>query len=191
MRGIHQPYELTLYSRKILEYEVLSMEKEFELAWRYRMGDSGAGQAIIDANLRLVLKISRAYFHYDQDPLDIIHAGNAGLVKALETFDPAGDIRFSRHAVWWVHKYIWNFVHGIGRETTAPAGGAPFSLPLRAKVFMKRGVSWFNSLMGSKTRNNDIQSFRQRHAAPLSSGETLSHLTVVKNLPWKESSMKN
>jgi hypothetical protein len=188
MRGIHQPYELTLYSRKINEYEILPMDKELELAWRYRMGNAEAGQAIINANLRVALKISRAYFHYEQNPEDIINAGNMGLVKALEMFDPDKGVRFSRHAVWWVHKHIWNFVHKNSRGTSGHGDGASPSLPRRFTSIMKRSVSWITFLMVTKTRVMSIHPLRGRTLASLPS---MGHLTLVKSAPRKGSSWRN
>jgi RNA polymerase sigma factor (sigma-70 family) len=111
MRGIHQPYKLSLYSKRVNEFETLPLKRERDLARRYMIGDVHAGQLIINANLRLSLKISKSYYHHALNPLDIIQEGNMGLVKALDMFDPEKGIRFSFHAVWWVHKYISDFLH--------------------------------------------------------------------------------
>jgi hypothetical protein len=191
MRGIHQPYLLTLCTQKVHEYEILTMEKERELALRYRMGDAEAGHAIINANLRLPLRIGRAYFHHDQNPLEIIQAGNTGLIKALETFDPYKDIRFSHHATWWVHKHIWNFVHASCSVSSAPSAVMAFSFPRRAKVFVQRGLSWISSLMDLKIVKNNIKPFYVRHLLLRSSMPARGHLAVVKNGPWKDPSLRN
>lgn len=111
MRNNHQPYELASYSKRINEYPNLTLEEELELAERYRRGDKEAGQAIINANLRLALKISRTYFYIGHSPLEIVQEGNMGLVKALTMFEPERNIRFFSYAVWWVHAYIKKFVH--------------------------------------------------------------------------------
>jgi RNA polymerase sigma factor (sigma-70 family) len=116
MRGIHQPYELSLYSKRVNEFEALPPERELELARRYRMGDVDAGQVIINANLRLSLKISKSYYHHARNPLDIVQEGNMGLVKALDKFDPDKGITFSSHAAWWVHTCIRNFIQNDSQQ---------------------------------------------------------------------------
>lgn len=116
MRGIHQPYELSLYSKRVNEFEALPPERELELARRYRIGDVDAGQVIINANLRLSLKISKSYYHHACNPLDIVQGGNMGLVKALDKFDPEKGITFSSHAAWWVHKCIRDFIRNDSQQ---------------------------------------------------------------------------
>jgi RNA polymerase sigma factor (sigma-70 family) len=111
MRGIHQPYKLSLYSKRVNEFEALPLERELELARRYQRGDVDAGKVIINANLRLSLKISKFYYHHEYNPLDIIQEGNMGIVRALDTFDPEKRVGFSVHAVWWVHKFIRDLIY--------------------------------------------------------------------------------
>jgi hypothetical protein len=44
MKNRNQPYELALYAKSINCFEVLSLEKELELARRYQAGDQKAGK---------------------------------------------------------------------------------------------------------------------------------------------------
>ncbi|HNY63992.1 MAG TPA: sigma-70 family RNA polymerase sigma factor [Deltaproteobacteria bacterium] len=121
MKSNYQPYELSLYSKRINEYPNLTLEEELELARRYREGDKKAGQSIINSNLRLALKISRAYFHHGHNPLEIVQEANMGLVKALTMFEPERNIRFFSYAVWWVHAHIKKFVYKSSRGTLGHA----------------------------------------------------------------------
>ncbi len=117
MGGRHQPYELALYAKRIHEHRILSLEEELELARQYRNGNTEAGQQIINANLRLALKISRPYFYHGHNPLEIVQEGNLGLVRALALFNPDRGIKFFGYAVWWVHAYIRNFIYKNSRST--------------------------------------------------------------------------
>jgi RNA polymerase sigma factor (sigma-70 family) len=117
MKSNQQPYELALYAKRINEYGNLTLEEELALARRYQKGDKEAGQGVINANLRLALKISRTYFYLGHNPLEIVQEGNMGLVKALTMFDPDRNIRFFSYAVWWVHAYIKKFVYRSSRAS--------------------------------------------------------------------------
>jgi RNA polymerase sigma-32 factor len=50
------------YYREIQQYPTLTHEKEYELAKQYQKGDEAAGQQLIQANLRFVVRVSRKYF---------------------------------------------------------------------------------------------------------------------------------
>ncbi len=117
MRKKSHPYELALYSKKVNEYEPLTLERELELARQYKNGNSEAGQAIIHANLRLSLTICRKYFYHGHNPLEIVQEGNMGLVKALTMFDPDRGLKFFSYAVWWVQAYVRNFIYKSSRGT--------------------------------------------------------------------------
>lgn len=103
--------DLEIYARRIRDYPLLSREEEVELAHRYRQGDIGAGQRIISANLRFVVKISQSYFHMGYRPLEIIQEGNMGLVKAITRYDPDKGVRFICYAIWWIKAYIKNYIY--------------------------------------------------------------------------------
>lgn len=117
MKNNHQPYELALYAKRIHEFQIFSLEEELDLARRYKKGDTKAGEAIINANLRLALKVSRPYFYHGHNPLEIVQEANMGLVKALTMFEPERGIKFFSYAVWWVKAYIRKFVYKSSRES--------------------------------------------------------------------------
>jgi RNA polymerase sigma-32 factor len=103
--------DFELYTRKIKDYALLTPEEELDLARQYKQGDVGAGQKIVTANLRFVVKIAQSYFHLGYGPLEIVQEGNMGLVRALARFDPDMGVRFICYAIWWIKAYIKNFIH--------------------------------------------------------------------------------
>ena len=60
-------------------------------------GDAAARDRLIRHNLRLVAHIAKKYYAADT-PEDLISTGSIGLIKAVNTFDPARGIKFSTYA---------------------------------------------------------------------------------------------
>ena len=77
-----------LYMREIAQIELVSAEEEIELAALIRQGDEKARTRLVNANLRLVVKIARDYSNYGVPLVDLISEGNIGLMRAVEKYDP-------------------------------------------------------------------------------------------------------
>jgi RNA polymerase primary sigma factor len=101
---------LQLYFNQIKAFPLLSFEEELEMAERIQHGDSAAQQKLVESNLRLVVKIARAYLRNDISFLDLIQEGNIGLMHAAEKYDPAKRVRFATYANWWIRQSINRFL---------------------------------------------------------------------------------
>jgi RNA polymerase primary sigma factor len=97
---------LQLYLQEIGRVALLTPEQEIELAARIKRGDEKARAHMIQANLRLVVKIAYDYSHLGLPLLDLISEGNIGLMKAVERFDPAKGGKLSTYAAWWIKQSI-------------------------------------------------------------------------------------
>lgn len=97
---------LRSYYSAIKRIPLLTAEDERDLSTRVFAGDEEARRRLIEANLRLVVKIARAYVTPDMPLLDLIQEGNIGLIKAAEKFDGARLVRFSTYASWWIRQAI-------------------------------------------------------------------------------------
>jgi RNA polymerase primary sigma factor len=75
---------------------------------------------MINANLRLVLFISKKYQNRGLCFLDIVQEGNLGLIKAVERFDHRLGYKFSTYATWWIRQAISRAISDKGRTIRIP-----------------------------------------------------------------------
>lgn len=81
------------------EAEVLSHAEFLSLLSMARAGDLAARDKIVRSNLRLVMSIASRFQDAGEDLDELFQVGCIGLLKALDRFDPAFDVRFSTYAV--------------------------------------------------------------------------------------------
>jgi len=97
---------LKLYLQEIGKTPLLTPEEEVSLARRIQKGDEKARNHMVQANLRLVVKIANDYNNFGLPLLDLVSEGNIGLVKAVERFDPDKGGKLSTYAAWWIKQSI-------------------------------------------------------------------------------------
>ena len=103
-----QPERSTIkqYLAEIGKVPLLTPAEEVALAKKIKRGDREARNHMIQANLRLVVKIAHDYKDFGLPLLDLISEGNIGLIKAVERFDPAKGGKLSTYAAWWIKQSI-------------------------------------------------------------------------------------
>lgn len=97
---------ITLYLREIGRVKLLTPREEIELAARVKEGDEEARNEMIQANLRLVVKIAQAYEGIGVPLPDLISEGNIGLTRAVERFDPDKGAKLSYYSAFWIKQAI-------------------------------------------------------------------------------------
>lgn len=108
------------YFSAISGFKSLSKEEEIELFKRYKEGDDSAYNQIVEANLRLVVKVARRYMNRGIAMLDLIEEGNLGLLHAIKKFEVERGFRFSTYSIWWIKQYIERAIMNQSRQIRLP-----------------------------------------------------------------------
>ncbi len=102
---------MAVYMRETRRYPLLTPDEEHALATRLvEHGDTQAARKLIEANLRLVVKIAYEYRRAHKNLLDLVQEGNIGLIQAVSKFDPYRGVKLSSYAAFWIRAYILKFV---------------------------------------------------------------------------------
>jgi len=125
------------YFKQIKAFPLLSFEEELELSKRIGNGDQEALHKLINANLRLVIKIARPYVTADTQFMDLVQEGNMGLMKAAQKYDYQKNVRFCTYANWWIRQYITRYLANKSRIVR---------LPHRKEEMLKKIQHTYNSL---------------------------------------------
>ncbi len=84
----------------------LSAEEEEVLFLKMREGSGDARNALIEHNLRLVIHIVKKYYASAREAEDLVSIGTVGLIKAIDTFNPALGARFATYGAKCVQNEI-------------------------------------------------------------------------------------
>lgn len=95
-----------MYLKEIGKIDLLTFASEVELAKEIELGSKSAREALINANLRLVVSIAKKYIGRGLTFLDLVQEGNQGLMRAVEKFDWHRGFKFSTYATWWIRQAI-------------------------------------------------------------------------------------
>jgi RNA polymerase primary sigma factor len=112
---------LTQYLGRVRGGRLLDADEEKTLSRRAHRGDLRARQRLIECNLRLVISIAKKYRGRGVAFEDLIQEGNAGLIRAVEKFDPEMGNRFSTYATWWIRQAVTRAVADHARTVRLPA----------------------------------------------------------------------
>ena len=141
------------YLRTISRVPLLTDEEELHLGRLVRtwLDDTEATVAIqrkgkralqrfVTANLRLVVSVVTKYRrrvrHLPIEPIDLIQAGNIGLIRAAEKFDPARGYRFSTYAYWWIRQAVSRHIQEHSSMIRVPYPLA--NLAMKVDVLMQK-----------------------------------------------------
>jgi len=162
------------YMQDVNSYKLLDTEETEELVLRYQnKGDLQAGNELITANLRLVVKIAGDFQKYWTNSfLDLVQEGNIGLIKAINKFEPSRGIKFSYYATFWIRAYILKYIMDNWRlvklGTTQAQRKLFYKLNKEKKLLEAQGIKPESGLLANRldVREQDIIEMEQRFNGP-------------------------
>ena len=108
---------LIRYERETREAKVTAIVRE---AKGFKRHVDHARDALILANLRLVVHIAKKYLNHGISFMDLIQEGNIGLMKAVEKFEYERGNKFSTYAYWWIKQAIERAIADKARVIRIP-----------------------------------------------------------------------
>jgi len=137
---------LSLYLRQMSRVPLLAKEDEVALAQRIEHGraaqqslDAGglpadkagalegkvrdgqsARERLAEANTRLVVSVAKKYRGYGLPFMDLVQAGNVGLLRAIDRFDHRRGFKFSTYATWWIRQAVTRSLNSHKRTIRVP-----------------------------------------------------------------------
>ena len=103
---VRESVALDKYLNDISKIEMLTGNREAELAVLIREGSQEALEELTSANLRFVVSVAKQYQNQGLSLPDLINEGNVGLLKAAKRFDETKGFKFISYAVWWIRQSI-------------------------------------------------------------------------------------
>ncbi len=159
---------LRAYFSQIKKSRLLTFEEELALSKRVLDGDDAARQTLIEANLRLVVRIAKKYMTRDVALLDLIQEGNLGLIKAASKYDFHKRVRFSTYASWWIKQAI---VRALSNKRRT------IRLPHRKEEKLRKINKAYNSLSQELKRTPNIEEIAEELGLKMREVETIMQLS--------------
>jgi RNA polymerase primary sigma factor len=111
----------------LADTEVVRLAKMLEKA--NKKGDKStatrAKKKLVSANLRLVVSIAKRFSNCGMPLLDLIQAGNIGLMKAVDGFNYKLGFKFSTYASKWIQAAITRTISNQARTVRIPVNVIP------------------------------------------------------------------
>jgi RNA polymerase primary sigma factor len=149
---------LRLYFRDIgripllTNQEVIKLAKELERARKKgnKSTMTKVKKKLVSSNLRLVVSIAKKFSNCGMPLLDLVQAGNIGLMKAVDGFDYKLGFKFSTYASKWIQAAITRTISNQVRTVRIPVN----VIPAMKKV--DRSVQKLNGKLGRRPTNAEV-----------------------------------
>ena len=118
----------------------LTPEQEKALLTRMMAGDAAARDDLITHNLRLVVYLAKKYENSGVPQEDMISIGTIGLIKAVNTFTPARNIKLATYASRCIENEILMFLRKNSSQRTEVSFDEPLNTDWDGKELLLSDV---------------------------------------------------
>lgn len=139
---------LNSYLKDIAKYKVLDSSEISKLVIKAQNGDESARTKLIQANLRFVVTFAKQYQNRGISLMDLISAGNEGLIKCIDKYDINKGTAFLTYAGWWIKQSIYNIIYSHGNE---------IRLPVTQRLLVIKILDATNRFIQKHSRNPSIE----------------------------------
>lgn len=114
VKKISDLFEIDVQDVDIIDSNYL--ERQFDYIIKYYV----TYNEIVEANLRLVVPAAKRNAGKGLEFMDLVQAGNLGLMKAVYRFDVTKGTKFSTYATWWIKQSVNRTIADLGKTIRIP-----------------------------------------------------------------------
>ena len=111
---------LVTYLRDISKYKILDSSEINELIIEAQKGNDIARNKVVNSNLRFVVTIAKQFQHRGVPLMDLIEAGNLGLIYSVDKFNVDKGFTFLSYAIWWIKQFIYKSIYWTSKVVRLP-----------------------------------------------------------------------
>ena len=137
--------------------EPLDQEEEKLLVGKYMQGDATAKSKLIEHNLRLVVYIAKKFENTNVDIEDLISVGTIGLIKAVNSFDEAKQIKLATYASRCIENEILMHLRKVVKTRNELSLDEPLNVDWEGNVLLLSDVLGTESDVIYKDVENDVE----------------------------------
>ena len=137
--------------------EPLDQEQEKLLVGKYMQGDATAKSKLIEHNLRLVVYIAKKFENTNVDIEDLISVGTIGLIKAVNSFDEAKQIKLATYASRCIENEILMHLRKVVKTRNELSLDEPLNVDWEGNVLLLSDVLGTESDVIYRDVENDVE----------------------------------